>query len=85
MSPEGLSGLLSASMAAHLEYRLALQNSDPITQRDALQRAFDLRAEADTSDPQHTDPAWSAKLPSGGTNRDMHDALMLLYRELLAR
>lgn len=76
--------LLTLSRAAHAAYRQALGGrgapSNPAAARDAIQEAFDYRKAAQEADPMFEAPAWAAE---SGTHP--HVALMLFYRQELAK
>ena len=90
---ETIADRLAAARAAHQRYRAALPHraegdptgpilpGDPAAARQALQDAYDARAQAIADDPEQHDPAWQAEAASVYDNHE----LLMFYREQLAR
>lgn len=78
--------LLAQSRQAHVDYRQALPTptaaGDVVIARDAVQRAAQLRAQAEVDDPDHADPAWQSEL---GTPFSDSDALLSFYVDQITR
>lgn len=83
-----VSELLTASRAAHAQYRAnvahrlaaGVQPGNPVAARAALEQAATLRKQAEDADPQHVDAAWA----SDALISD-HQQLLTWYAEQLAR
>lgn len=86
MSDSGLTvaALLTASRAAHAEYRqlanrtAAAEQKKPEGWQVSLWDALHFRRQAHEADPRHVDPSWAAD-GYGST----HDALMAFYEQQL--
>lgn len=68
-----VTALLGASRGHHANYQRAQRLKDYVTAEREVAHALDLRLQAHTSDPGHTDAAWAIDTVS-------HDALVAFYR-----
>jgi hypothetical protein len=81
-----VSDLLALSQSAHTEYQQNMPRQsaqgiipgNPELARAALQQAYDLRAQADSTDPDHLDPAWLM-------DRAPHATLMAFYTNQMTK
>lgn len=82
--------LLQQSWDAHKVYRMNAGDGKkgmaakwPV-QQQALQRAYECRAEAHALDPEHTDPAWGTEQEKTHSSVDTHTTLIQFYQKMLA-
>ena len=76
---------LTASRAAHLTYRQAMVDKQPIAAKLALETAYALRCEAMDLDPDRLAPAWGVEQSHTPNHLDTHDSLMAFYAKALGR
>lgn len=84
MIADDVEALLDASIHAHRVSLEARLRKDPVKSIEELQRAYDLRVQAHTLDPDHTAPAWETVYIDGAQKgRHLHDSLMGFYKQRL--